>query len=291
MACTAPMRAYKASTGRLVFFKRTDKEYHTPNYTGLEIPCGTCILCREEQARQTAVRIHHEAMTWERNSFITLTYRDENLPPHGSLQYRDLETFWKRLRKQIGKLRYYAVGEYGDRTLRPHYHACIFGHDFTEGGIISNTTPHRLWVNLDLNKCWGLGDVRVGALTFETARYTASYVTKKLRSKQKYVRVDDETGELIAVEQPRAFMSKNLGKAWWESYGHQLKDHDHVIINGRKQKPPKAYDRWLLEEGDIQKIEEIKRKRIERAKPETKEQTHARARSAHARAKSKIKKL
>jgi len=285
------MRAYKASTGRLVFFKRTDKEYNTPNYTGLEIPCGTCILCREEQARQTAVRIHHEAMTWESNSFVTLTYNDKNLPEHGSLRYRDLETFWKRLRKQIGKLRYYAVGEYGDRTLRPHYHACIFGHDFTHDSIISNSQPHRLWVNLELTRCWGLGDVKVGALNFQTARYTASYVTKKLRSKQKYVRIDQESGELVPVEQPRAFMSKNLGKAWWESYGHQLKDHDYVVINGTKQKPPKAYDRWLLEQGDIQKIEEIKRIRAEKAQPQTKDQTHARAQSAHARARSKNKTL
>ena len=285
------MRAYKASTGRLVFFKKTDKEYYQQPYTGLEIPCGTCILCREEQARQQAVRIHHEAMTWEQSSFVTLTYRDENLPEYGSLQYRDLETFWKRLRKQIGKLRYYAVGEYGDKTLRPHYHACIFGHDFTENSIISNTSPFQMWINLELSKCWGLGDVKVGALTFETARYTASYVTKKLRSKQKYVRVDEETGELIALEQPRAFMSKNLGKAWWDAYGNQLKDHDYVVINGRKQKPPKAYDRWLLEQGDIQKLEEIKTKRIAKAKPQTKEQTHARARNAHARARDKIKKL
>ncbi|WNK14890.1 MAG: replication initiator protein [Microvirus sp.] len=287
MACAAPMRAYKASTGRLVFFKKTEKEYHQEPYTGLQIPCGTCILCREEQARQQAVRITHEATQWEQNSFITLTYNEDNLPDHGSLRYKDLVTFWKRLRKQTGKLRYYAVGEYGDKTLRPHYHACIFGHDFTQDSIICQETPHRLWINLELTKCWGMGDVKVGMLNFQTARYTASYVTKKLRSKQKYVRVDQESGELIPVEQPRAFMSRNLGLRWWEIYGHQLKDHDHVIIDGQKQKPPKMYDRWLTEQGDIQKIEEIKRKRIEQIKPNTQTETHARARNAHARAQKK----
>ncbi|QXP08231.1 MAG: replication initiator protein [Arizlama microvirus] len=289
MACIAPMRAYKAAlTGRLIFWKAKDKEYSQEPYTGLEIPCGTCILCREEQARQTAVRITHEATCHASNSFLTMTYRDEDLPKYGSLDYRHLETFWKRLRKQVGELRYYAVGEYGDKSMRPHYHACVFGHDFTENSIIYREEPHRLWINLQLTKCWGLGDVKVGALTFETARYTASYVTKKLRSKQRYVRIDEEEGELIAVAQPQARMSRNLGRKWWEQWGHQLQDHDYVVINGTEQKPPKAYDRWLLEKDEKKSID-IKTKRQEKAKPQSKTQTHARARNAHARAERKSK--
>lgn len=291
MACAAPMRAYKASHGRLVFFKRNEKEYHQEPYTGLQVPCGTCILCREEQARQTAVRITHEATCHAANSFITLTYNNANLPKYGSLDYGHLEKFWKRLRKQIGELRYYAVGEYGDRTFRPHYHACIFGHDFTENAVIVQDTPHRLWINHELTRCWGLGDVKVGALTFETARYTASYVTKKLRSKQRYVRIDEDTGELIAVQQPKARMSRNLGKDWWLQWGHQVTDHDYVVINGTEQKPPKAYDRWLLQSGNEAKLIQIKERRQARAKAETQDQTRARARNAHARAERKTKTL
>jgi len=289
MSCAAPLRAYKASTGRLVFFKKTEKAYHAKEYTGLEIPCGYCILCREEQARQQAIRIAHEATCHEANSFITLTYNDQHKPKYGSLDYQDLVKFWKRLRKQIGELRYYAVGEYGDKTYRPHYHACLFGHDFTKDAIICQEAPHRLWINLELTKIWGMGDVKIGALTYETARYTASYVTKKLRQKQKYVRIDEDTGELIAVEQPKAFMSKNLGKEWWTKYGHQLKDHDRVVINGTEQKPPKAYDRWLLENGEEQKLQEIKTRRQEKAKQQTREESRARAENAHARVRRKNK--
>jgi len=292
MPCAAPMRAYKSATGRLVFFKSTDKAYHAKEYTGLQVPCGHCELCREEQARQTAVRITHEATCHERNSFVTLTYRQQHIPQWGSLDYRHLETFWKRLRKQHGELRYYAVGEYGDRTFRPHYHACIFGHDFTESAIICQEVPHRLWINLELTRCWGLGDVKVGALTFETARYTASYVTKKLRSKQRYVRVDTDTGELVAVQQPQARMSRNLGKEWWTRWGHQLKDHDRVIINGTEQKPPKAYDRWLLETpGGEETLQAIKAKRQEQAKTQTREEARARAENARARVRRKSKSI
>ena len=288
MPCAAPIRARKTPSGRLAFFKTTDWQYHVEPYTGLQVPCGTCILCREEQARQAAIRIAHEASTCERSCFVTLTYSDDNLPIYGSLDYRHLTLFWKRLRKSIGGLRYYAVGEYGDESLRPHYHACIFGHDFTDNRIITRRTPHLLWTQEALTRCWGLGRVEVGALTFETARYTASYVTKKLRSKQRYVRIDETTGELVAVEQPRAFMSDNLGKDWWIQHGHQLEYNDYVIINGRKQKPPKAYDRWL---GEIKPkaIEEIKSNRQTKAKPSSKAQDRARAQNAHARVKRKTK--
>lgn len=288
MPCAAPIRAYKASTGRLVFYKTTDWQFHVEPYTGLQVPCGTCICCREEQARQWAIRIAHEATLHQHNSFVTLTYDENHIPKFGSLDYKHCTDFLKRLRKAKGSTRYYLVGEYGDESLRPHYHLCIFGHSFSEDRIITRTQPHLLWTSPALTKIWGNGNVTVGALTFETARYTASYVTKKLKSKQRYVRIDETTGELVAVEQPRAFMSDNLGKDWWLQYGHQLEYNDYVIINGKKQKPPKAYDRWL---GEIKPtaIQEIKTKREKLAKPSTKAQDRARARNAHARVKSKSK--
>jgi hypothetical protein len=287
MPCAGPISAWRPALGGPLLFKQPT---NGRAYNKIHVPCGYCLLCREEQARQTAVRITHEAKSWKENSFLTLTYDEQSIPTHGSLDYSHLVKFWKRLRKQIGQLRYYAVGEYGDKTLRPHYHACIFGHAFTSDRIIVRTTPHLLWTSPTLNHIWGHGNVTVGALTFQTARYTASYVTKKLRAKQRYVRIDENTGELIAVTQPRAFMSRNLGKDWWITWGHQLKDHDQVIINGQQQKPPKAYDKWLGEV-DEKKLEEIKEKRKAKAVQLTEDQNRARARNAHARAERKTKSI
>lgn len=291
MACEKPLRAYTAATGgRVRFWKSTDKEYYQENYTGLEIPCGTCILCREEYARQTAVRITHEATLWVESSFLTLTYDDKNLPAHNSLDYDHLVKFWKRLRKRLGPLRYYAVGEYGDKTKRPHYHACIFGHAFIENRIMVKEGDKPLWTTAELEQIWGLGQVRVGQLNFATARYTASYVVKKLRKKQRYTYVNEETGELIPLAQPRAFMSKNLGKGWWDKWNKGVIDHDWIIIDGKKQKPPKAYDRWLREVNE-EKLIEIKEKRIEKAVKLTAEETRARARNAHAHTERKNKSI
>ena len=70
-----------------------------------------------------------EVMEHEASCFITLTYNDENLPNPPVVSKREAQLFIKRLRKLLyPKLfRYYIVGEYGDKSNRPHYHALLFG--------------------------------------------------------------------------------------------------------------------------------------------------------------------
>lgn len=287
MPCGYPLEAYRPANGGPVRFQQPRDGRA---YTRIDLPCGQCILCRLEHARQWAVRITHESTLHMQNSFITLTYNDTNIPTHGSLNYADLQKFWKRLRKALKKVRYYAVGEYGDDSLRPHYHACVFGHAFTEDRTILRQEPSLLWTNPLLEEAWGLGHVSVGALTFESAQYTASYVTKKLNNKKKYVRVDEESGELIPLVQPRAFMSLKpaIGREWLNNYGRRVYDRDHVVINGRPQKPPKYYDKWMGEVSEST-MEETKRKRRKEAEKFSPEQSHARAINAHARTKGRTK--
>lgn len=287
MACEEPIEAYRAATGGPVSFTRPRDGHY---WTKIQIPCGTCILCRGEQARQWAVRITHEATQHDQNCFITLTYSDNHLPEHNSLRVSDLQKFFKRLRKKVGQIRYYAVGEYGDQTQRPHYHACIFGHAFAENRIIIKDKPYLLWTSPLLHDTWGMGHVSVGALTYHTAAYTASYVTKKLARKQQYVRVEPSSGELIPLEQPRAYMSRRpgIGSDWYQKHGDYTYAHDHVIANGSPAKPPKYYDRKLQEE-DLTLYETIKANRQRAITPQSPEQLRARARNAHARARQRTK--
>lgn len=102
------------------------------------------------------------------SSFVTLTYDDTHLPEGGSLVLRDLQTFLKRLRFHIHprRLRYYAVGEYGEKTHRPHYHAAVFGLGREYGPLIQS--------------CWAKGFTMTGDLTKDSAQYIAQYVTKKM---------------------------------------------------------------------------------------------------------------
>lgn len=309
MACEKPMTAYQpvAENGPVRFTQPRDGRA----YKQIQLPCGTCILCRQEHARQWAVRITNEAQLHEQNCFITLTYDDEHLPEFSSLssnsknkhpwqQPRDrkhTQKFIKRLRYYLADhydqiIRYFLVGEYGDETNRPHYHACIFGHAFIEDRIILRQTPTMLWTNPVLQEAWGKGHVSVGALTFQTAQYTASYVTKKLASKKQYVRIDEHTGELVPLVQPRAYMSLRpaIGRDWLDLYGQHTYDHDRVIVDGRPHKPPKYYDQWLAKL-DKAKLEKTKNTRKSKAVKLTEEETRARAQNARAHAKSKSKTL
>jgi hypothetical protein len=205
---------------------------------------------------------------------VTLTYSDEHLPEDGGLIKADLQKFHKRLRKEMGPFRYYACGEYGDETLRAHYHSCIFGLDFQDKIHFRRIGEHNLYISPTLNRIWGLGHTTIGALTFETAAYTARYVTKKLHgSKNRYVRLDETTGELIPLLQPFAAISngggKNstwkggLGATWLRQYHQDIYNinKDSVIIRGRKIRPPKYYDK-IYDTINPTKLESIKENRL-----------------------------
>ena len=98
----------------------------------LEVPCGKCHECQEQRREMWSLRLSEEAKDHLNTAFITLTYNDENMlwcGDYGTLQKKDLQDWLKRLRRQIEplKIRYYAVGEYGTNTMRPHYHVLLFG--------------------------------------------------------------------------------------------------------------------------------------------------------------------
>lgn len=237
----------------------------------IQLPCGQCIGCRLERSRQWAVRCMHEASLHDDNCFITMTYRDQDLPDYASLNKRDSQLFFKRLRKRTGKkIRYYHCGEYGDQTERPHYHACLFGYDFPD------KIPHSINHNGDtvytssiLDDTWGLGNCMIGNLTFESAAYVARYVTKKITgppAKAHYERYDPETGEIIDLQPEYVTMSRRpgIGKGWYERFKTDLYPSDEVIVRGKQCKIPKYYD-GLYEIQEPEKFLEIKQQRREEA--------------------------
>lgn len=99
---------------------------------------------------------------------MTLTYGEDRLPVGGSLVPKDAQDFLKRLRKAFSpaKVRFFLCGEYGEKSLRPHYHLCLFGMG----------QSHALMID----KAWGRGFSYVAEFTEHTAQYVAGYVVKKL---------------------------------------------------------------------------------------------------------------
>lgn len=141
-------------------------------------PCGQCLACRINKSRVWKARILLEAGCYQDNSFVTLTYNDDNLPQHRSLCKPDLQKFFKRFRYYTKGLniRYYAVGEYGelgphlvkgviDPGKRPHYHACLFGIGKEYESVINNA--------------WLKGNIDLGELNNESAAYITGYITEK----------------------------------------------------------------------------------------------------------------
>lgn len=141
--------------------------------------CGKCLPCRVKLRREWTHRLLLEGTLHEHKTFLTLTYDEEHVPKDGSLKPEHLRDFWKRLRDHLEprRFRYYAVGEYGEKSGRPHYHAALFG-------LQNCSDPSRdpckcITCTLVRNK-WGMGRVSLDPLVPETARYVAQYVTKKI---------------------------------------------------------------------------------------------------------------
>lgn len=201
-----------------------------------------------------------------RNSFITLTYNQEHLPEDQGLNVKHWQDFAKRLRKKLGPFRFIHCGEYGDRSLRPHYHACIFGLNFREDRKpFGNSSGHPLYTSQTLSDAWKWGYCTIGELTFDSAAYVASYCFKKANGKTaeaRYTRLDTSTGEQWAVQPEYATMSRNkgLGQTWFDKYASDIYPHDFAIAKGQKFRPPKFYDR-LLEKQNPTLWEEIQARR------------------------------
>ncbi|WNK13025.1 MAG: replication initiator protein [Microvirus sp.] len=263
MPCNAPLPAWQPPTGGKPLFGKLPP---APGYIGLMLPCGQCAGCRLHKSQQWAMRCVHEAQTHRENCFITLTYSDEHLPLFGSLQKSDLTKFLKRLRHHRGPFRFYACGEYGDRTQRAHYHACIFGLDFPDKLQFRKIGEHVLYVSEELNQIWGHGNTSIGSLTFETAAYTARYVMKKQTGKtaKPYTHLDPETGELTTLTQPYAVMSlrKAIAKEWLEKYYADIYNKDYVVLRGKKMPAARYYDK-LYDKINPEKLKQLKALRVE----------------------------
>lgn len=231
------------------------------------------------------MRCVHEAQLHKNNCFVTLTYNDDHLPHWGTLHKPHLQKFFKRLRKSLPKsqrIRYYACGEYGESTQRAHYHACIFGHDFDDKVEFKRQGDNILYTSKILERIWGLGNTSVGALTFDTAAYTARYVTKKQLGKggPGYVHLDEITGELITLQQPFSAMSLRpaIAARWLHRYHGDIygAEKDYVILKGKKHKPAKYYDK-LYDTINPERMAYLKYKRETESEPQTEIQLATRA--------------
>lgn len=257
MACDFPQKAFRSlvlnpETGKRPMTFNPLKAANSDN--PVILPCGKCMGCRLERSRQWAVRINHEAQLYAENSFVTLTYEDKNLPADYGLDLRELQLFLKRLRFELSpkKIRFYACGEYGEETLRPHYHLIIFNHHFTQKTVYSIKRGHRLYTSPQLTSLWPHGLATFGTVTFESAAYVARYVTKKITgdmAQLHYCRIHPVTGNICNVKPEFSVMSRRpgIGGGWYKKFKSDVYPSDFIVHNGHKLRPPRFYDKQLTE--------------------------------------------
>lgn len=322
MSCTKPLirfetyETYKTSTGKTAYKAKIEGSWgwtteqlkrmqESGNYRNVTlIPCGKCIDCRRDYARDKAVQLSLEAKNPEYGKnecwFLTLTYDDLHLRTHTTVDLEtgeehegvstdktDLQGFWKRLRYYINekypqkKIQYLNVTEYGTKTYRPHAHAIVFGLPLDESKFIrrgnnSQGDPYYQSIenlsskkeDMTLDKIWGLGNVTIGEATFQSMAYVARYTLKKTKAQY-----DEWWYKSQGKEEEWISMSDKIGKWYYDKYKDDIYRSDTVPVldnHGNLQKPPRSFDRFYAKENP-KGWKEVQRKRKKMAENATKQ--------------------
>jgi len=221
----------------------TPESIPRPNGKGatdrISIPCGACAFCLENKRSEWTFRLREEQKASYSAYFLTLTYSDEYLPlneyGYDSLSKDDLKRFNKRLkdhqRRLIPKyhleekyakwppIRFYAIGEYGPTTMRPHYH-----------GIYFNIIPEII---TKIDTIWQQGHLKIGTTTPASIHYVTGYL---IQPGQDYT----------YLTKPFALMSRNpgIGSAYMDKEKikyHQKTKNFYGIQDGYRVNLPRFY--------------------------------------------------
>lgn len=147
----------------------------------IPVPCGKCLDCRKQYQNEWIFRLTQEAKRSSFPCFVTLTYNDDNLPlacdpETGELlsvvQKRDVQLFFKRLRKLGGDMlkncRYFAIGEYGSKFNRCHYHAIIIAPNLDKVDTLRKL----------VERAWPFGFTMTKLANQKSYHYVCKYMNK-----------------------------------------------------------------------------------------------------------------
>ena len=217
---------------------------------GMIVPCGRCLACRIKKRTEWAMRITHELDYYDYTSFVTLTYTDEYLPlsdkGYSTLRKKHLQDFIKRLRRDWPEpIKYFACGEYGDKTQRAHYHAILMG--------IGLLPEHRLHVM----RCWPWCDwdnptIRersFGLAEQDSVRYVAQYIDKKLSGEA----LKDDY-KLYGREPVFRLLSRGIGARYALTNATQLETRGYITMRST----PLSIPRYYINKTDID-IDNVKK--------------------------------
>lgn len=247
--------------------KRTDEKE--------SVPCGKCPQCLSRRISGWSFRLMQEERVSDSSYFITLTYDTDHVPltdrGYMGLSKRDVQLFFKKLRKAHSKsepngspIKYYACGEYGEKTYRPHYHAIIYN---IKPELMFGHQERLLLKMSDYDgasqvKCkqWENGLVTVGKVSLASVGYTLKYMCKEKRIPLH--RNDDRLPEF-------SLMSKKLGASYLNAAmekWHKADLLNRMYVNiegGKKAAMPRYYKNKIYTDDERSIIAGFQKGKIE----------------------------
>ncbi|AXH74431.1 MAG: replication initiator protein [Microviridae sp.] len=210
------------------------------------VPCGVCPFCAVTRRSDWSFRLHYEAKKHEQSHFLTLTYSNNNLTydyGHPQLVKSDLQNFFKRLRKKGHKCRYFAVGEYGSKTYRPHYHIILFGN-------VPRNVIEKSWARFNKRnqKYYAIGHVHFGKVTEQSVMYCLGYLVNARTWKMKHHRVPPFTTMSRRPGLGANYLTKSMIE--W----HKSDRKNYVIQDGQKKHLPRYYKNKIFSKIDLVRI-------------------------------------
>lgn len=161
MDCLAP---------KVIWPHRSEEWLERYEESPVTVPCGKCLVCLQKSRNEWTFRLEMEHRYSCGALFITLTYDEKHLRSDCNLNKRDVQLFLKRLRKRVdNRIRYFAVGEYGSKFGRPHYHILLF--NCTDDRAVRDS-----WKD---SKAEPIGLVHVGRVTPASIAYCTKYIIQK----------------------------------------------------------------------------------------------------------------
>jgi len=245
LSCYRPWPAYRQRDG-------TVSQKQGPDAEAIRLPCGACIGCYMDRSHMWSLRCRHEASGWTHNAFLTLTYDDDHLPWHGSLDRLKPRRFIRYLRRAMSgvecapgsekrPIRYFGCGEYGSKRARAHYHILLFNVRFTDTARYGRDT----YTSQLVSALWPYGSHLIGTVNAASASYVAGYATKKVSAWQraaKYDVMDPSTGEVVSRVPEFAMMSLKppIGWYWYDKYKSELRN-GYIVVDGQQVSIPRLY--------------------------------------------------
>lgn len=247
MPCYHPIPAWRMNSGEITLNRVRRFEAKDD----LHLPCGSCIGCRTSRARAWALRCQLELTAHENACWSTLTYEEKYKPP--TLQKLHLSAWLKRLRRHAtNRIRFFASGEYGEQTKRPHYHAILYGVSLGEASLVQ--------------QAWPFGYAQTDPLTTAAIAYVAGYVAKKIGWKElpRGEQVDPDTGEVYNYQPAFIQMSRRPGIGG-NARIHTPSWKEFAVQNGHPVPVPRyLHDAWknTATKEEIEELEWTKEQHI-----------------------------